>query len=180
MKFSTPNIIELRLAMATQGRDNVREYLNGIHINFVDNKLTATDGAIISQSTIILPATHDAPESLIVHIDGTVPKRATLAVFEVDGSTGTVALFKEDVLIKTLPVKVIDDTYPDTSGILDTAGMGQFDVRSVSFDAVYITRIIQAIGSPVVKLEFAGAGSPIGIRLYSLPKTEVRLMPARL
>ncbi len=179
MKFSTPNIIELRLAMATQSRDDVRGYLNGVHFDFSGNKLTATDGAIISQSTIILPATHDAPESLIVRIDGTVPKRATLAVFEVDGSAGTVALFKEDELIKTLPVKVIGDTYPDTSGILDAGGMGQFDVRSVSFNAAYITRITQAIGSPLVRLEFGSEDAPFAVHLHGLPKTTVRLMPGK-
>lgn len=180
MKFSTPNIIELRLAMATQGRNDVREYLNGVHFDFADSKLTATDGAIISQSSVTLPVSHDVPESVILSIEGTIPKRADRAVFEIDGSAGTVTLFKEDVLIKTLQVEMVEDTYPDTSGILDTAGMGLFDVRSLSFNAAYITRITQAIGSPFVKLEFGSEDAPFGVRLYRLPETTVRLMPARL
>lgn len=48
MKFITRNIIELRLAMATQGHQDVRFYLNGIHFDFVKGLLTGTNGHIIS------------------------------------------------------------------------------------------------------------------------------------
>ena len=178
MNFTTPSIIELRLAMATQGHQDVRYYLNGIHINFEYGILTATDGSVLSRSPIEFAELDTPPEEIILTIDGTIPKRADRAVFKIIEDTGEVSLFNEDVLIKTLPLKVVDETYPDIDRILEPTGLGYVEVTEICFNVPHLTKISQATGQPFAKLTFSDGGA-MGVSLHGLPNTTIRLMPAR-
>lgn len=178
MKFTTPNITELRLAMATQGHHDVRDYLNGIHFDFVRGLLTGTNGHIISQSPFDGTDCADMPVEIILEIAGTVPKKADYAVFEIDGDAGTVSLFQDDALIKSLPVKVVDGTYPNIARILDPAGLGDMEVKDICLHVPYLTKVSQATGEQYTKLTFSDGGN-MGVSLRGMPNSNIRLMPAR-
>jgi hypothetical protein len=119
------------------------------------------------------------PQEIILDIDGIVSKKADYAVFEIDGDAGTVSLFQDGKeAFKVLPVKVIDGTYPDIERVLDPVGIGDVEVKEICFNVPYLTKVSQATGQPFAKLTFSD-GENMGVDLHGLPKTTIRLMPAR-
>ncbi len=101
------NSKQLRAAKVCQAKDDVRYYLNGIHI--YKNKIEATNGHIAVQMTM----TNRIKRDLILNIQGQIPKNAQDSVF-VFGRDNFVKHYDSfGWLIKISVVDVIDGKFPD-------------------------------------------------------------------
>ena len=108
------NSKQLRAAQICQAKDDVRYYLNGIHI--YKNKIEATNGHIAVQMTM----DHRIKCDLIVNIQGPIPKKAQDSIF-VFGDDNFVKHYDSfGSLIKISVVDVIDGKFPDISKVLPT------------------------------------------------------------
>ena len=101
------NSKQLRAAKVCQAKNDVRYYLNGIHI--YKNKIEATNGHIAVQMTMV----NRIKRNLILNIQGPIPKKAQDSVF-VFGKDNFVKHYDSfGSLIKISVVDVIDGKYPD-------------------------------------------------------------------
>lgn len=192
MKFSTMNIPELRLAMATKAKADVRSYLNGICFDLtgandgdtlIDVPLVGTDGGILSKSLVRLDGCQDLPagECLILDVAGTIPKTAELAVF--DTLAGTVTLSKKGKVTNVLLLTVVDGTYPNYQRLLDSTRLGEAAVDAIAFSVPYLYRVTQAVGNKdgQVKLEFSeGGNGMMGVTVYGMRESVIKLMPVKM
>ena len=108
------NSNQLRAAKVCQAKDDVRYYLNGIHI--YKNKIEATNGHIAVQMTM----TNRIKRDLILNIQGPIPKSAKDSVF-VFGNDNFVKHYDSfGSLIKISVVDVIDGKFPDVTRVIPT------------------------------------------------------------
>lgn len=123
------NSKQLRAAKVCQAKDDVRYYLNGIHI--YKNKIEATNGHIAVQMTMKNRIKRD----LILNIQGPIPKTAKDSIF-VFGKDNFVKHYDSfGSLIKISVVDVIDGKFPDINRVLPT----KFEsVDSIGVKASYI------------------------------------------
>jgi hypothetical protein len=111
MKISSK---QLRAAKLCQAKNDIRYYLNGIHI--YKNKIEATDGHMAVQMTMSKRIRRD----IILNINGAIPKKAISSVF-VFGKENIVKNYDIfGVLLNVLVVDVIDGKFPDLKRVIPT------------------------------------------------------------
>jgi len=144
------NSKQLRAAKVCQAKDDIRYYLNGIHI--YKNKIEATNGHIAVQMTMKNRIRRD----LILNIQGPIPKSAEESIF-VFGKDNFVKHYDSfGSLIKISVVDVIDGKFPNIEKVMPTnfkkvatigVNTGYFGLFSKMFD--------QNFGE-VARLKFTG------------------------
>ena len=111
MKISSK---QLKAAALCQGKNDIRYYLNGIHI--YKNIIEATNGHIAVQMTMSKRIKRD----LILNINGIIPKKAqdSVFVFGKDNFVKNYDMYGN--LLSILTVDVIDGKFPDIKRVIPT------------------------------------------------------------
>ena len=109
MKISSK---QLKAAALCQGKNDIRYYLNGIHI--YKNKIEATNGHIAVQMTMSKRIKRD----LILNVNGIIPKRSqdSVFVFGKDNFVKNYDMYGN--LLSILTVDVIDGKFPDLNRVM--------------------------------------------------------------
>lgn len=144
------NSKQLRAAKVCQAKDDIRYYLNGIHI--YKNKIEATNGHIAVQMTMKNRIKRD----LILNIQGPIPKSAQDSVF-VFGKDNFVKHYDEfGSLLKISVVDVIDGRFPDVTRIIPTNFKR---VATIGVETSYIglfSKMFEQKFAGCAKLNFSG------------------------
>lgn len=187
--FSIPAKL-VRAAMIFQARQDVRYYLNAIHIN-MDGHIEATNGHIMFRAEC--EEAKDLGESLIVSISGKVPARAHTAkfIFMDDERDVGLVIFEDGIgrpIRKTSVVdgrtfERVDGKFPDCGRIVPTDPLKP--VEQFGVNASYIAKVAEAgkalgSGSPVVSIKLRGANEILEIDINSpVYNAKCLIMPVR-
>lgn len=171
----------LRAAKCCQGKEDVRHYLNGIHI--YKNIIEATNGHVAVQMIMKKRVRGD----FILNIKGFIPAKANFTKFEFNKSE-TIAKHYDifGSLISVSCVDVIKGNFPDVNKIIPTKFKA---VGAVGFNTSYIGLFSKMFGSSIAgsaKFQFTGddgcalltSTNPIVNEEYGKPKFII--MPCRL
>lgn len=196
IKFTTESITEIRMAQSCQAKKDVRYYLNGICFDFKDIEddksgivcevpVIGTDGHIIINIPVDINDTVNIPfgKELILQIEGVIPKTASKGVFELEGSGGTLTLYKssDGSLMKILSVVVIDGRYPNYQCVMKETNFEE--VMDIAFNPTLLANLVKAANIPydAVQLRFGGAdmNEIIKVKINEYPDADIGIMPIR-
>jgi len=130
---------QLRAAMVCQGKNDVRCYLNGVHIK--GDKIESANG----YSAVIMRLKNRVRGDWILKVRGKIPKSADISKFEFSKKESIVKHYDAlGMLLSVHPVDVIDGNFPDISKIVDKEII---PAPYASFNAEYMSKINDMFGN---------------------------------
>jgi len=174
------NSNQLRAAKVCQAKDDVRYYLNGIHI--YKNKIEATNGHIAVQMTMSKRVKSDR----ILNIQGPTPKKAQESEF-VFGRDNFVKHYDSfGSLIKISVVDVIDGKFPDINRVIPKHFKS---IPTIGVETTYIGlfgKMFDCRFGGIARLKFTGENGSMLLTSTSAPinneygNPKFVVMPARI
>lgn len=152
----------LRGAQMCQAKNDIRYYLNGIHIK--GNYVEATNGHVCVRMTM----DKEVETERIVNIHGKVPVRAVSSIFEFGEVEAIVKHY--DLLCKLISVQIVDvieGNYPDVERVMP-ADKNKLAVDEIGLETSYISLFYDMFKCQA-KLEFFGVSS--AVRLTPVSKS---------
>lgn len=193
---------QLKAAMNfVSAKDEVRHYLQGVHINPEENRIEATDGHSLFAAQSMYPV--NDLDDMILLVDGKIPKDADLARFfivenemqqldfceepsgyiwfeDIDGQPVT----KANGIKESRLFRVISGDFPDLSRLLSPGNPEEID--SIAIDPSLMGRVsaaCSALGvSTVIPMQFYGQTNAVRFHLTeekAMAETTMMIMPCR-
>jgi DNA polymerase III sliding clamp (beta) subunit (PCNA family) len=161
----------VRAAQANQGRNDIRQKLNGILLA-ANGDIVGTDGHSMFKSVYTNDETPAVPEDIIINIDGNIPVSADTVTFNFDhcqASTGK-RLFMFNVINAEFPAyeRVIPKADRDNPG------------ETVRLDSTLLARVLKTFGKGnPVDVDFAGEHDSVRITSPKMNDGVLVIMPLR-
>ena len=133
------NSQQLRAAMVCQGKNDVRYYLNGVHIK--GNRIESTNGHV----AVVMTMKNRVRGDWILKIKGKIPKTSSISRFEFSKNESIVKHYDAlGSLLSVHPVDVIEGSFPDLDKITNRDIV---PAPYASFNAIYIAMLNEMFDS---------------------------------
>lgn len=137
-----------RALMEVAPTNDVRSYLNGIHINVETGNLEATDGHRALTVPFVFQTVAHLHENLILECPKTPPKKSDKSVkISIDQENHSYVVEYEGKSIGSQPVTRIDGPFPYLQHIIPSNIVLKGKARSIAFNVEYINKVASILAN---------------------------------